>query len=138
MQLDQNTISTPSMQKTFLLTSGVLLSFIGLTYGIAHTDLIPFLFSFKIDSVALDHIFRANMGFYLGTGAFWLTSAFIPQWRKVAVASVVFLMIGLSIGRILSLVIDGQANGILHFYLGLELIGVIWGSLILANLKDVE
>jgi len=68
------------------------------------------------------HILRAIMCLYLALGLFWLHSAFNEAYRNAALLTVVVFTGGLAIGRIVSLLADGQPQSILIIYTLIECI----------------
>ena len=56
-----------------------------------------------------------------------------PDWRHVAVIWAVFFAYSLSLGRILSLIVDGMPSPILLFYLAVELTVGTLGLLVLSR-----
>jgi hypothetical protein len=80
----------------------------------------------------LKQVFRAMMGLYLGMVVFWLIGIFKPFYWRTATISNVFFMIGLALGRIISLIIDGIPSITFLIGLALELTLALWG---MRNLK---
>ena len=69
-------------KNTHLITSVLLLSFIALAYGVSPHTVLPLVFDFKVESVDLQHVFRAIMGLYLGNIALWTMGVLNPAyWR---------------------------------------------------------
>lgn len=72
------------------------------------------------------------MGLYLGMVVLWVFGIFKPvYWRTATITNVLF-MVGLSTGRIISLIIDGIPSISFSIGLALELILGLWGII---NLK---
>jgi hypothetical protein len=61
------------------------------------------------------------MCLYLGLGLFWLYAAFSDKHRNTAVLTTIIFAGGLVIGRIVSVIADGQPSPILMIYLVLEI-----------------
>ena len=61
------------------------------------------------------------MCLYLGLGLFWLCAAFSDKHRNTAVLTTIIFAGGLVIGRIVSVIADGQPSPILMIYLVLEI-----------------
>ena len=119
-------------KNTHLITSVLLLSFIALAYGVSPHTVLPLVFDFKVESVDLQHVFRAIMGLYLGNIALWTMGVLNPAyWRAATIANVVF-MVGLAAGRLLSLLLDGLPSPVLQAGLVGETGFAIWG---MVNLK---
>ena len=108
------------MSKFYLLLSGIGLSVIALSYGLSPETILPMVLDFTVESVDLTHIFRGVMGLYWGMALFWITAAFSPSLTRAGVLSVIFFMVGLGLGRLLSLVVEGVPSPLLLIYLGLE------------------
>ena len=123
--------ATSQLQRIFLLVTAVGLTPIALSYGLMPEKSLPWLFGIDASSVTTRHIFRAIMGLYLALIVFWLFGAFSPLLRVPALWSLVVFMIGLAIGRILSLLVDGWPHPLLFVYLILELAFAAFGWLVL-------
>jgi hypothetical protein len=54
-----------------LLASAVLITIIALVYGFAPQKLVPALGNFQIGSHNVQNFFKAIMGLYFGTAAYW-------------------------------------------------------------------
>ena len=118
-------------QKVFLIVAALGLTPIALSYGLAPSSSLEYLFQIPaVDTNSL-HIFRAIMGLYLAMVVFWLIGAFKPHMTQAAIYSLVVFMLGLAAGRILSLVLDGQPSALLIVYLLLELGFGITGMMLL-------
>lgn len=75
----------------------------------------------------MTHAFRATMGLYLGMAVLCVIGVFkSSQWRTATISNV-FFMIGLALGRTISLVLDGIPS--IYFSVGLllELALALWG-----------
>jgi hypothetical protein len=93
---------------------------------------LPFLFDFKVESVDLNHVFRAMMGLYLGFATYWVIGIFkLEHWRHATLSNIVF-MGGLGLGRMASIIVDGLPS--VAFLIGtvVEILFMLWGVL---NLK---
>jgi hypothetical protein len=120
-----------TLDRFYLLFSGIGLSAIGLSYGISPSSVLPTVLDITIGGIDQTHIFRAVMCLYFGMSLFWMLAAFKPNWTYPAIVSVIFFMAGLGIGRLLSLVIDGVPSPLLVIYLVLELAMVLLGLYVL-------
>ena len=80
------------------------------------------LFAIPVEGVNETHIFRAIMGLYLASAAFWAAGAMSPALRTPALWGVAVFMLGLAAGRILSVVVDGTPHPILLGYILIELV----------------
>ncbi len=92
-----------------------------------HTDPIT-----DINSI---EIYRSVMGLILGCCAFWLYAVLKNRFILPALYSLMFAMFGLSIMRIISLVLDGKPTTILLVYLCMEM---ATGFTVLAIIKKYE
>ena len=115
-----------------LAISVIIISIISLTYGLFTNSILPKLFDFKVESIDLKHVFRATMGLYLGMVVLWLIGIFKPSHWRIATISNVLFMIGLALGRVISLIMDGIPSLSFSIGLALELILALWG---IKNLK---
>lgn len=114
--------NTPRVQSLFLVLTAVGLVPIALSYGVVPTKSLPWLFDIDGGGVNTRHIFRAIMGLYLALAAFWVSGALKPSLRSPALWSLVIFMIGLALGRVLSLILDGWPSPLLVAFLVLEVI----------------
>ncbi len=92
----------------------------------------PLLFDFKVDAINLANIFRAMMGLYLGMSVIWIMGIIRSKlWVTATITNIAF-MGGLTLGRLVSMFLDGVPG--IYFLIGfmLELLLAIWG---LKNLK---
>jgi Domain of unknown function (DUF4345) len=114
--------SSMQIKKHFLLLSSLTIFAVGSLYGVSpHWFSRTFLGVSQLDH-NLAHILRAMMCLYFGFALFWLSAAFSDKYRNAALLTVVLFPAGLVIGRILSLVADGQPSWLLLVYLFAELI----------------
>ncbi len=113
-----------SIKKAYLIFSFITVTEIALLYGInpqwfARTFLdIP-----ELDR-NIAHIFRAVMCLYIALGLFWLYSAFLEQYRNLALLTIMLFAGGLVTGRLISLFNEGQPAPLLTFYIVVELLFV--------------
>ena len=122
MITSEGTRCSMQIKKYFLILSSFTIFAVGSLYGVS-----PDWFSRTfLGLVQLDrnfaHILRAMMCLYFGFALFWLFAAFSDKYRNAALLTVVLFPAGLMIGRILSLVADGQPSPLLLAYLIAELI----------------
>jgi Domain of unknown function (DUF4345) len=120
-----------TLDRFYLLFSGIGLSTIGMSYGISPSNVLPAMLDITIDGTDQTHIFRAVMCLYFGMSLYWLVAAFTPNWSRHAIISVVFFMAGLAIGRLLSLAIDGVPSLLLVIYMFLEFAMLFFGLYVL-------
>lgn len=112
------------LKRWFLVLSALTIVGVGALYGVRpHWFAATFLGVSELD-VDVAHLLRAVMCLYIGFGLFWLFAAFNDAYRNVAVLTVMLFPAGLVIGRILSVVLDGQPSPLLSFYLLAELVQV--------------
>ncbi len=112
--------------------ASITIGLVGLTYGIYPGKILPLLFDFKVESVDLNHVFRATMGLYLGFATYWIIGIFkFEHWRSATLSNIIF-MGGLALGRIVSIIIDGVPS--VAFLIGtiIEILFMLWG---INNLK---
>ncbi len=115
-----------NLRQLFLLSTAIGLVPIALSYGLAPQQSLSELFGLKIDSVNGFHIFRAITGLYLALVVFWVVGALRAPLRQAALLSLVVFMLGLAMGRVASLLLDGMPDTLLIVYLVLELsIGLV-------------
>lgn len=110
-----------------LIISSIVITIISLAYGIAPNSILSNFFDFKVETIDLHQVFRATMGLYLGMVLFWLLGIMKPShWRMSTISNVLF-MIGLALGRIISIIEDGIPS--IYFLVGLvlEFILAFWG-----------
>ena len=120
-----------NIRQIFLLVTAIGLTPIALSYGLVPQKSLSYLFDVSVSNINGSHIFRAMMGLYLALLSFWIVGAFRVQLRQAALYSLVVFMLGLSLGRVLSLAVDGMPSWLLIGYLGLELIFGILGLILL-------
>ena len=120
-----------NIRQIFLLVTSIGLTPIALSYGLVPQKSLSYLFDISVSNINGSHIFRAIMGLYLALLSFWIVGAFKVQLRQTALYSLVVFMLGLALGRVLSLVVDGMPSLLLIGYLGLELIFGILGLILL-------
>ena len=109
------------MKKSFLILAFAIVSIIALLYGISPAWFARTFLGIDELSVNVAHILRAVMCLYLGLGLFWLCAAFSDKHRNTAVLTTIIFAGGLVIGRIVSVIADGQPSPILMIYLVLEI-----------------
>jgi Domain of unknown function (DUF4345) len=106
------------MKNLHLIISTIILIPVALGYGIAPKTVLPMLLNITVETVDMLNICRAIMVLYLAMSALWLMGIFNKRYWFTATITNVFLMGGLSLGRILSLVLDGTPSPIF-----------LWGTL---------
>lgn len=122
----------PTSKNLHLTVSILLIIPIALAYGLYPQMILPLLFDFKVDAINLANIFRAMMGLYLGMSVIWIMGIIKSKlWVTATITNITF-MGGLTLGRLVSLALDGVPG--IYFLIGfvLESVLAIWG---LKNLK---
>jgi hypothetical protein len=109
------------MKKSFLILAFAIVSIIALLYGISPAWFARTFLGIDELSVNVAHILRAVMCLYLGLGLFWLCAAFSDKHRNTAVLTTIIFAGGLVIGRIVSVIADGQPSPLLMIYGVLEI-----------------
>ncbi|MEI7924194.1 MAG: DUF4345 domain-containing protein [Planctomycetota bacterium] len=109
------------IKKSFLILSFVMLTILGLLYGISPRWFAETFLDIPEMSLDFAHMLRALMCLYLGLGLFWLYSAFCDKYRNAAVLTTMIFACGLLTGRIISLIADGKPSPLLLVYTILEL-----------------
>jgi len=126
---------TSKLMRFYLLLAALLIVPIALNYGLQPATTLPQSLDIAVSGTDQTHIFRALMCLYLGAAVFWGIAAFTPSWQRTAVIWVIFFALSLAVGRVVSLVVDGQPSALLLIYLALE-IGA--GALGLAILRVAD
>jgi hypothetical protein len=104
------------MKNLHLIISSAILIPVALGYGIAPKTLLPILLIIHLETVDILNICRTIMVLYLAMSALWLLGIYNKKYWFAATITNIFLMGGLSLGRIISLVLDGIPSPI--FLLG--------------------
>ena len=108
-------------RESFFLTfvaAGVF--FISLSYGLFPSQSLVYLYDIEVTNTNLKNIFRAIMGLYISLVAFWIIGARHKSLQLPALWSLTIFMLGLAMGRLLSLVIDGLPYPPFVLYMLLE------------------
>lgn len=126
------------MARLYLNLAAGGLVFVALGYALAPHTAIGSLVTVSFDNTDQVHIFRAIMGLYLGMVVFWFFSAPRPEYCRAAVLSVVLFMLGLALGRIASMVVDGMPSPFLTGATLVEIGAGIWGIAILRGPATVR
>jgi Domain of unknown function (DUF4345) len=106
------------MKNLHLILSTIILIPVALGYGIAPKTVLPILLNIRLDTVDMLNICRAIMVLYLAISILFLMGIFNKKYWFTATITNIFLMGGLALGRILSLVLDGIPSPIF-----------LWGTL---------
>jgi hypothetical protein len=106
------------MKDLHLILSASILIPVALGYGVAPKMVLPMLLNIRVETVDMLNICRAIMVLYLAMSVLFLMGIFNKKYWFTATITNVFLMGGLALGRILSLVLDGMSSPIF-----------LWGTL---------
>ena len=120
-----------NVRQVFLFIIAIGLLPIALSYGLIPQKSMSYLYDISISDINSVHIFRAVMCLYLALALFWIIGAFKVQVRQAALYSLIVFMLGLAVGRILSLIIDGMPHWLLGVYLVMEISFGTLGMLLL-------
>ena len=125
---------TARLQSIFLVIAALGLIPVAVSYGAVPGSSLPWLFGIDATGVNTRHIFRAMTGLYLAMVVFWLAGAVTPSLKVPALWSLVVFMLGLAIGRLASLVLDGWPDPFLVSSLVAEIVlGYIGWRLLAAD-----
>ena len=126
-------------QSIFLLLAACGLTPIALSYGVAPAVSLRYLFDIDATPTNVAHIFRAIMGLYMALALFWLLGAFTKKYKLHALYSLVIFMLGLAVGRVGSLIVDGIPHWLLVVYLFLELgFAVVGIKMIKQEIREIK
>jgi len=118
-----------------LLISICIIVPIAIVYGLMPNGILREILKLEFWTPDLANIFRALMGLYIATSIFWIIGIIKSQFWRAATLSNVLFMLGLALGRIVSILLDGIPSYI--FLLGL-IIEVILGAWGVINLKKYK
>lgn len=95
-------------------------------------------FLFEIDPKTIDenNFLKAVMGLYLSFSLIWILGIFNPNLWKLATISNMLFMFGLGIGRIISLLFDGNPSPLFIFGTVGELVLGMYSFFQLQKFKD--
>ncbi len=127
-----------SVTRFYLIFSAAGLIAVALSYGVAPAAVLPKVLDLTVEGTDLTHVFRAIMGLYLGMIALWVLGAFRSNFTRAAVIAEIFFMIGLALGRVVSIIVDGVPSVLLIAYTVVEVTMGLWGILILKNLSTTQ
>jgi hypothetical protein len=109
-----------SRESFFLIFVAARVFFISLSYGLFPSQSLVYLYDIEVTNTNLKNIFRAIMGLYISLIAFWIIGARYKSLQLPALWSLTIFMLGLAMGRLLSLVIDGLPYPPFVLYMLLE------------------
>jgi len=127
-----------SVTRFYLLFSAAGLVVVALSYGVAPAAVLPKALDLSVEGTDLTHVFRAIMGLYLGMIVLWVLGAFYSSFTRAAVIAEIFFMLGLALGRVLSIIVDGVPSVLLLGYTVVEIALGLWGILILKELYATQ
>ena len=93
-----------------------------LGYGLNPKEFLPVLYGIEVANNNLSNIFRAVMGLYIGCVLLWVSGAFNKSLTVPALWCMFVFMLGIGLGRALSLILDGIPDTIFVFFMIFELI----------------
>lgn len=91
------------INKIHLVISVLVVIPISLVYGFDPS----YQFDIQLQSIDEQSFFKATMGIYLGFSVLWVFGIFKNDYLKIAILSNIVFMLGISLGRLLSVLIDG-------------------------------
>ena len=93
-----------------------------LGYGLNPKEFLPILYGIEVEDNNLSNIFRAVMGLYIGCVLLWVSGAFNKRLTVPALWCMFVFMLGIGLGRALSLILDGMPDTIFVFYMFFEFV----------------
>ena len=93
-----------------------------LGYGLNPKEFLPVLYGIEVADNNLSNIFRAVMGLYIGCVLLWVFGAFNKSLTVPALWCMFVFMLGIGLGRALSLILDGMPDTIFVFFMIFEFI----------------
>ena len=100
------------------ISAGVFPAALG--YGLSPQEYLPVLYGIEITSNNLSNVFRAVMGLYVGFVLLWISGAFNKSLTIPALWCMFVFMLGIGLGRALSLILDGMPDMIFVFFMVFE------------------
>lgn len=120
-------ISTSRFKNLHLIVSILLLLVIAFIYGFYPNMIVPVLNDIKTESNDLKNVFKAIMGLYLSMTIFWFIGIKNAKfWYSATLINILF-MLGLALGRVVSLIIDGLPDYSMLSAIALEAMMGVWG-----------
>ena len=93
-----------------------------LGYGLNPKEFLVVLYGIEVADNNLSNIFRAIMGLYIGCVLLWVFGAFNKSLTVPALWCMFVFMLGIGLGRALSLILDGMPDTIFVFFMVLNLL----------------
>ncbi len=91
-------------------------------YGLNPQDFLPALYGIEVANNNLSNIFRAVMGLYIGCVLLWISGAFNKSLTVPALWCMFVFMLGIGLGRALSLILDGTPDMVFVFFMFFEFV----------------
>ncbi|RAJ17844.1 DUF4345 domain-containing protein [Olleya aquimaris] len=98
-----NISNTDIINKIHLVISVCIVVPVSLVYGFNPSSQ----FDIHLNTIDEHNFFKAIMGLYLGVSVLWVLGVFKANYLKIALITNVVFMLGLGLGRLLSIIIDG-------------------------------
>lgn len=92
-------------------------------------------FDMFLETVDEHNFYKAIMGLYLGFSTLWILGVFKANYLKIAIISNLIFMLGLGLGRLLSITLDGIPTSGYLFGTIAELFLGIYGLWVLKSVK---
>ena len=70
-------------------------------------------------------------GMSLAVGVLLFVLSARAEWLKAGLLAVTIIMAGMALGRVVGIVVDGNANTFMYIYLGLEIVGAVAAGMLL-------
>ena len=120
--------------KIHLFISVVIVLLVSIYYGFFPDDL------FRINPSTIDEAnqLKGTMGLYMAFAIFWTLALFRQQFLKPALISHMLFMIGLGLGRSLSVILDGRPSQLLYFGVFGELLLGAYGLWVVINYHKIS
>ena len=121
------------IQKIHLIVSVLIVIPVGLMYAFFPD------FQFELHPNTTDefNFYKAIMGLYLGCSVIWLLGVFKSAYLKTALITNIIFMLGLGLGRLFSVIIDGAPSFGYQFGMLAELALGIYGLWVLKNYRTL-
>lgn len=91
------------IHKIHLIISALIVVPVSFVYGFNPDSQ----FDIHLNTIDEHNFFKAIMGLYLGFSILWILGVFKPIYLKTAILTNMIFMLGLGLGRVLSLFLDG-------------------------------
>ncbi len=117
--------------KIHLIISVIIVIPVALIYGFAPDSE----FDIHLNTVDELNAFKAFMGMYIGFSSLWILGIFKAKYFKMALVTNMVFMLGLGLGRLISIVIDGVPTNAYVYGTIAELILGFYGIWVLTRKK---